>query len=65
VTREVGVLKNIIKAMNQTLFVTNLLKQGNLKELLNLGALHKSWQEKAKPQREAITKLTKTNWESY
>lgn len=65
VAREVGVSKNIIKVVNHTLFVTNLLKEDNLKEMPELGALHKNWQEKAKTQREAITKLTKTIWESY
>ena len=48
VAREAGVSKNIIKAVNHTLFVTNLLKEGNLKEMPDLGALHKIWQEKAK-----------------
>lgn len=40
--RAAGLLKNIIKVVNHTLFVTNLLKEGNLKEMPNLGALHKS-----------------------
>ena len=55
----------MIKIVNRTLFVTNLLKEGSLIEMRDLGALHKSWQEKAETQREAIKKLMKTNWESY
>lgn len=65
VAREVGVSKNIIKAMNHTLFSTNMVKEDNLKEMPNLGALHKSWQEKVEAQKQEITKLTKTDWDSY
>jgi len=46
VARVAGVSKNIIKAMNHTLFFTNLVKEGNIKEMPNLGALHKSGEEK-------------------
>ena len=63
--RAARVLKNIIKAVNHTLFVTNLLKEGSLKEMPDLVALHKIWKEKAETQREEIEKLTKNNWESY
>lgn len=65
VAREAGVSKNMIKAVNHTLFGTNLLKEGCLKEIRDLGALHKSLQVKAEIQREEIAKLTKINWESY
>jgi len=60
-----GVLKNIIKAVNQTLFTTNLMKVGNAKEMPNLNAPSKGWQEKVGNQGDAITKLTTTDWESY
>ena len=65
ITREVGVSKNIIKAVNHSVFPTNLIKEGNLKEIPNLNALYKSWQKKVETQREAIIKLNKTNWELY
>jgi len=62
VTRESGVSNNIIKAVNHILFATNIIKEGNTKEMPDLTALYKDWQEKAGSQREAITKLTMTNW---
>lgn len=65
VARVAGVSKNIIKLVNHTLFDTNLIREGNPKEMPNLGALHKSWKEKAKTQRESIEKLTKIGWDSY
>lgn len=52
VEREVGVSKNIVKAINQTLYATNLVKEGNPKELLDLNDLHKygrkEWKFKGK-----------------
>ena len=36
VARVVGVSKNIVKVVNHTLFATNLVKEGNLKELPDL-----------------------------
>ena len=35
--RVVGVAKNIIKAVNHTLFATNLVREGNPKEILIFG----------------------------
>lgn len=58
-------LKNIVKAVNHTLYATNLVKEGNSKILLDLNDLHKKWKEKAEIQREVIAKLTKTDWEAY
>lgn len=52
VARVSRVSKNIVKVVNHTLFATNLVKEGNLKELLNLNDLHKRWKEKAEIQRE-------------
>jgi len=51
--------------VNHILFATNLIKEGNTKEILDLNSLYKDWKEKAGSQREAITKLTTTNWDSY
>jgi len=65
VARAAGVSKNIVKAVNHTLYATNLVKEGNPKILPDLNDMHKSWKERAKIQREAITKLAKTDWEVY
>jgi len=51
--------------VNHILFTTNLIKEGNTKEMLDLTALYKDWQEKAGIERKEIAKLTTTNWESY
>jgi len=47
------------------MFTTNIIKDNNTKEIPDLNALYKGWQEKAGSQREAITKLNMTNCESY
>lgn len=65
VARETRVEKNIIKTDNHTFHTTNLIKEGNPKSLLDLKDLDKNWKEKMKIQREAIMKLSKTNWEAY
>ena len=65
VARAVGVAKNIIKAVNHTLHTTNLIKEGNPKSLPDLNELDKNWKENLKIQRDAITKLSKTDWEAY
>lgn len=65
VARAVGVSKNIVKAVNHTLYATNLVREGNPKELPDLNDLHKIWKERVETQREAIEKLAKTDWESY
>ena len=61
IARAAEVSNNVIKALNHILFATNLIKEGNMKEMPNLTARYKDWQEKAGSQREAITKLTTTN----
>jgi len=52
VARAVGVSKNIVKVVNHTLFATNLVKEGNPNELLDLNDLHnsgrKEWKLKGK-----------------
>jgi len=65
VVSAVGVDKNIIKVFNHTFHTTNLIKEGKPKSLPNLNDLDKNWKAKLKNQREAITKLSKTNWEAY
>jgi len=55
------VSKNIVKAVNHTLFATNLAKEGNLKELSDLNKLHNRWKERVETQREEIAKLENTD----
>jgi len=61
VPRVVRVSKNIIKLVNHTFHATNLVKEGNLKSLPDLSDLHKSWKKGVEIQREAISKLAKTD----
>lgn len=65
IVRAAGVAKSIINTVNHMLQTTNLMKEGNPKSLLDLNKLDKSWKEKVKNQREAITKLSKTDSEAY
>jgi len=65
VERAAGVAKNIIKAVNHTFHTTNLINKGDPKSLPDLKDLDKNWKEKMKIQREAITKLSKIDWEAY
>lgn len=55
VTRAAGVSKNNVKEINHILFTTNLIKEGNTKEMTDLTALYKYWQENVGSQRETIT----------
>lgn len=65
VAREAGLSKNIVKAVNHILFSTNLIKEGNTKEMCDLNSPYKDQQENTGIQREAIAKVTTTNQESY